>query len=54
MSHSYLFHPDVAIEAFEAQDWYAERDDLAAAAFVHEVDLVIRSIAESHHASFGF
>lgn len=47
MSRSYLFHPDAAIEAFEAQDWYAERDDLAAAAFAHEVGLVIRSIAES-------
>lgn len=47
MSRSYLFHPDAAREAFEAQDWYAARDEFASAAFGHEVDLVIRRITEA-------
>ena len=47
MSRKYLFHPDAATEAFEAQDWYAERDELASAAFAHEVDLVVRRITEA-------
>lgn len=44
MSRSYLFHPDAAREVFEAQDWYAERDELASEAFAHETDLVVRRI----------
>jgi toxin ParE1/3/4 len=47
VSRSYLFHPDAAKEAFEAQDWYAARDEFASTAFGHEVDLVIRRITEA-------
>ena len=46
MDREVEFHPDAHAEVFEARAWYAERSSLAADAFVHEVDLMMRRLIE--------
>ena len=41
------FHPDAIAEAHHAVQWYLERSELAAAAFVSELDLAVEHIQEA-------
>lgn len=41
------FHPEAIAEAAAAGEWYRERSDAAAAAFLTELDRAIESIAEA-------
>jgi len=47
VARSVVFHPEASEEALEAQGWYAVRSELAAEAFGHEMDLVVRRVAEA-------
>lgn len=47
MSHELRFHPLAEEEVLTAAAWYAERSAIAAEAFVRELDLVVRRVAEN-------
>lgn len=47
MTREVILHPEAETEILEALDWYAERSALAARAFVHELNGVIRRAARS-------
>ena len=41
------FHPEADGELLEAQAWYRDRSEVAAQAFILEIDRAIRTIAEA-------
>lgn len=43
------FHPAAEDEILTALSWYAERSNLAASAFLHEVNLVVERMTEAPH-----
>lgn len=47
MASKVRFHPDAATELVEASDWYRERSELAARAFLIEFDEAIRRIRKT-------
>src|SRR5574337_872289 len=47
MGRSFEFHPAAEAEVLEAEAWYLERSDVAARAFVHEVNHVIEQMIEA-------
>ncbi|MGQ0528388.1 MAG: type II toxin-antitoxin system RelE/ParE family toxin [Panacagrimonas sp.] len=46
MPRSLEFHPDAAVEAREARQWYAERSLIAARAFLTELIAVMRTVTD--------
>jgi plasmid stabilization system protein ParE len=41
------FHPQAAMEMECSREWYAERNPLAAKAFLAEIDLAVERIGEA-------